>query len=196
MLSLKCSSLIDVLKYATYNIHMEENAVVNLLAIETATPKWRIARSAGAVYIMLIALIIGCISIGNLLYASWQIPRHITQPILYALIAVSCVLLYRRHYICYRYTLTDNVLALEETGGRIEKTLAVISLQDIHAINMNAKEIKINGNLIRASLAPKETQTIIEAVHIGGKTTYTISASEEFVNKLTAQWKSRAESII
>lgn len=190
MLSLKCSSLIDVLKLATYNIHMEENTVVNLLAMETATPKWRIARSAGAVYIMLIALMIGCISIGNLLYASWQIPRHISQPILYALIAISGYFLYRRHYICYRYTLTDDLFAIERVGGNVEKTIAVIALADIRAMTPYTEKICISAKMIHASFPPKDRQTCILTTRDGKKTVYTISASDELVNKLTAQWKS------
>lgn len=195
MLSLKCSSLIDVLKFATYNIHMDENTVVNLLAIETVTPKWRIARSAGAVYIMLIALMIACISIGNLLYESFQISRHITQPILYALIAICGVYLYRKHYICYRYTLTDELLAIEEVGGKAEKTIAVIELVDIRAISAYESKGKTSGRIIHASLPPRSAQTLVEASLDGKNISLTISASEEFVNKLTAQWNDCAESI-
>ena len=175
---------------------MEENTVVNLLAIETAAPKWRIARSAGAVYVMLIALIIGCISIGNLLYNHFQIPRHITQPILYALIAICGFYLYRRHYICYRYTLTEDQFAIEQIGGRTEKTIAVIALDDIRAIAPSHDSTKASGKIIRASLPPKETQTRVSAAADGVDTEYIVSASEEFMQKLTAQWKHRAESTI
>ena len=196
MLSLKYSSLIDVLKSATYNIHMEENTVVNLLAIETIAPKWRIARSAGAVYVMLIALMIGCISIGNLLYNSFQIPRHLTQPILYALIAICGFSLYRRHFISYRYTLTEDQFAIEEVGGRIEKTIAVLAIDDILAITPSHDNTKPAGKIIRASLPPKETQTRITAAADGSEMTYIVSASEELIQKLTAQWKHRAESTL
>jgi len=190
MLSPKCSSLIDVLKYATYNIHMDENAVVKLRAMETATPKWRIARSAGAVYIMLIALMIGCISIANLLYASWQIPRQITQPVLYALIAICGLYLYRRHYICYRYTLTDDLFAIERVGGKMEKTIAVIALEDILAILPFAEKRTISGKTIHASLPPKETQMFVNVKNGDGEITYSISTSQDFIHQLTAQWQS------
>jgi hypothetical protein len=174
---------------------MDENAVVNLRAMETAKPKWRIARSAGAVYVMLIALMIGCISIANLLYANWQIPRQITQPALYVLIAICGFYLYRRHYICYRYTLTDDLFAIERVGGKVEKTIAVIAIEDIQAITQNTEKKMNAAKMIVASFPPKDRQTCILTMQNGRKTVYTISASEEFVNKLTAQWKSRAESI-
>jgi len=196
MLSLKYSALIDVLKSATYNIHMEENTVVNLLAIETIAPKWRIARSAGAVYVMLIVLMVGCISVGNLLYNSYQIPRHLTQPILYALIAICGFYLYRRHFISYRYTLTEDQFAIEEVGGRMEKTIAVIAIDDVSAITPSHDSTKAAGKIIRASLPPKETQTRITAAFDGSETTYIVSASEELIQKLTAQWKHRAESTL
>lgn len=190
MLSPKCSSLIDVLKYATYNIHMDENAVVNLRAMETATPKWRIARSAGAVYVMLIVLMICCISIANLLYTNWQIPRQITQPTLYILIAICGFFLYRRHYICYRYTLTDDLFAIERVGGNAEKTTAVIAIEDIQAIFPFAEKKNISGKMVHAFLPPKETHTFVKVKNISGEITYSISASAEFIHQLTAQWQS------
>ena len=189
MLSPKCSSLIDVLKYATYNIHMDENAVVNLRAMETATPKWRIARSAGAVYVMLIALMIGCISIANLLYTNWQIPRQISQPALYAMIAICGFYFYRRHYICYRYTLTDDLFAIERVGGRMDKTIAVIAFNDIQAILPFAEKKNILRKKIHASLPPKETQMFVNIKNGDGEITYSISASQDFVHQLTVQWQ-------
>ena len=154
MLSLKCSSLIDVLKLTNYNIHMDENAVVNLLAIETAVPKRRIIRSAGAVYLALIVLMIACISIGNLLEANWQIPRLLTQPILYAMIAISGAFLYRRHFICFRYTLTDEQFAIEQTGGNREKTIAVIMISEIHTIVKQTEQRRVRCKKVDASLPP------------------------------------------
>jgi hypothetical protein len=175
---------------------MEENTVVNLLAIETIAPKWRIARSAGAVYVMLIVLMVGCFSVGNLLYNNFQIPRHLTQPILYALIAICGFYLYRRHFISYRYTLTEDQFAIEEVGGRTERTIAVIAIDDVCAIAPSHDNTKTAGKIIRASLPPKETQTRVKAIADGIETTYIVSASEELIQKLTAQWKHRAESTL
>jgi len=188
-LSSKCSSLIDVLKYAYYNKLMDENAIVNLLAIETAAPKRRIARSVGAVYVTLIALVIACIWLTNLLYANWLIPRYFSQPALYVLIAICCVVLYRRHYLCFRYTLTDGQLAVEQIGGSGEKTLAAIELNEIRSIGKGARNIKFARKRIRASLPPYKNATWLLATVDGKEVDLTISASEEFVKKLTEQWR-------
>ena len=187
MLSLKYSSLIDVLKFAHYNIHMEERTVINLLAIETAVPKRRVIRSAGAVYLGLIVVMIGCICIGNLAYERWEIPRFITQPILYGLIAICGLLLYGRHYICYRYTLTDEQFAIEQIGGSREKTIAVMMISDISQLSQQTQEVNFRRKKIDASLPPSKNATWIYATVDGAETAYRISASDSFLNMLTQQ---------
>ena len=188
-ISLNYSSLIDVLKSAYYNIVMDENNVVTLIEIETAAPKRRITRSAGAVYLALIVLMIGCISIGNLLYTNWQIPRFITQPILYLIIAICGYFIYRRHYLSYRYTLTDEMFAIEQIGGNSERTIAAISLRDIRRICDRDGAKDIRKNILHASIPPQKDTTWITTLVDGKEMTYTISASEEFVKELTDQWR-------
>ena len=188
-LSCYCSALIDVSSFGYYNIDMDENPVVTLVAIETAAPKRRIARSAGAVYIALIAMMIGCISLGNLLYSLWQISRYVTQPILYAAIAICGAYLYRRHYRCYRYTLTDEMFAIEQIGFGGEKTLAVVWLTDILRIFDQPEQKRVIGRIIRASLPPLKAATWVQTLVDGNEVMYRISASERFVEKLIAQWQ-------
>jgi membrane protein YdbS with pleckstrin-like domain len=187
-LSSNCSALIDVLNFAHYNYDMEENTFVNLLAIETAAPRWRITRSVGAIYIWLIVLMIGCISIGNLMYQNWQIPRYITQPILYAIIGIVAFFLYRRHYICFRYTVTDDQLAIEQIGGSKEKIVAAISLTDITTIDMEQERKQKRGRMIDASLPPKKDAIWIFTQDRDEDIIYTISASNEFVQELKKAW--------
>ena len=187
MLSPKCSSLIDVLEFAYYNIHMDENAMVNLLAIETAKPKRRMIRSSGAVYLALLVLMIGCISVGNLLYASFQIPRHVTQPVLYAMIAICGVILYRRHFICFRYTLTDEQFAIEQIGGNREKTIAAMMICDIQRIISRNEAQHMSGKKVDTSLPPKKNATWICATVDGVETAYRISASEAFLTIMRQQ---------
>ncbi|MDD4311691.1 MAG: hypothetical protein PHW41_04345 [Eubacteriales bacterium] len=145
-------------------------------------------RSAGAVYAALIILIIGCISAGNLLYERFSIPRHITQPILYAMIAFAGYYIYRRHYLRYRYTLTRDMLAIEQIGGKEERILAVINLRHIQQIQRNKNERSRNAKIVRASLQPNRDATRILAVIDGNETQFEISASEEFLAKLNEQW--------
>lgn len=189
MISSYCSSLIDVLKYAHYNIVMEESALINLLDIETAKPKRQITRSVGAIYIALIVLIIGCISIGNLLYQHYQIPRFLTQPVLYCIIAICGYYLYKRHYICFRYTLTDELFVIEQTGGNKEKTIAVIQLCEIKRIDSAETANKTRGKLIHTSLPPRKDATYITINATDREMIYTISATVEMVGKLKEAWK-------
>ncbi len=182
------SALIDVLNFAHYNYDMEENTFVNLLAIETAAPRWRITRSVGAIYISLIVLMIGCISIGNLLYQNWQIPRQITQPILYAIIAICAFFLYRRHYICFRYTLTSDQLAIEQIGGSKEKIIGAILLSEIKAIDVAQKRKQKRARLMDASLPPRKNVTWVLTLDRDRDIIYAISASNEFVQELKKTW--------
>jgi len=188
-ISLNYSPLIDVLKYAYYNIDMDENAIITLIAIETATPKRRITRSVGAIYVALIVLIIGCISIGNLLYANWQIPRHITQPILYAMLAGFGYWIYRRHYLSYRYTLTNEMFAIEQIKGNGDQTIAAMELREIRNICGYVEKSCTGKRTIFASIPPRRETTWITAQLDGKEVDYSISASEDFIAKLTAQWR-------
>lgn len=166
---------------------MDENNIITLVAIETVAPKRRITRSAGAIYIILILLIFGCISAGNLLNERFLIPRYVTQPILYAMIAIAGYLVYRRNYLRYRYTLTTKTLAIEQIGGSEEKTLAAIDLAHIQEIQKERQKSK--ARTIFAYLPPAERITWVLANEDGEETEYAISASEEFLDQLKEQWR-------
>lgn len=187
-LSLNCSPLIDVLFRAHYNGHMEENDVLTLIAMETAEPKRKLIRSAGAVYVVLIALIIGTISLANLLYARWQIPRYVVQPPIYVLIAICGVYAYQKHYLSYRYTLTDRMFAIERIAGSGERTMVAISLYEITNIapyeRGNAQE-----GIRNASVLPRWRSVLILLEENGRESAYRISPSEEFLEQLNAQWR-------
>ena len=168
---------------------MDENAIITLVAMETIAPKRRITRSAGAIYIVLILLIIGCMLAGNLLYEQLAIPRYVTQPILYAIIAVAGYFVYRRNYLRYRYTLTTKTLAIEQISGNEEKTLAAIDLALIQNIHQNKQYRKSKEKTVYAYLPPEKNITWVLANEDGEETRYAISASEEFLVKLNEQWR-------
>ena len=168
---------------------MDENAIITLIAIETVAPKRRFTRSTGAIYIILIALIIGSMSAGNLLYERFSIPRYVTQPILYTVIAVVGYLVYRRNYLRYRYTLTTNTLAIEQIGGSEEKTLAAIDLSCIHQIQHDTRKERTKTKTVYAYLPPRKSITWVLANVDGKETRYAISASSEFLDQLNEQWR-------
>ena len=168
---------------------MDENAIITLIAIETVAPKRRFTRSTGAIYIILIALIICSMSAGNLLYERLSIPRYVTQPILYAVIAAICYLVYRRNYLRFRYTLTSNTLAIEQIGGNEEKTLAAIDLSSIHQIQHDTRKERTKTRTVYAYLPPRKSITWVLENEDGKETRYAISASSEFLDQLNAQWR-------
>ena len=168
---------------------MDENAIITLIAIETIAPKRRFTRSTGAVYIILIALIIGSMSVGNLLYERFLIPRYVTQPILYAVIAAVCYFVYRRNYLRYLYTLTTNTLAIEQIGGSEEKTLAAIDLSCTRQIQHDTRKERSKGKTVYAYLPPRKNITWVLANENGKETQYAISASNEFLDQLDEQWR-------
>ena len=168
---------------------MDENAIITLIAIETVAPKRRFTRSTGAIYIILIALIIGSMSAGNLLYERLSIPRYVTQPILYAVIAAICYLVYRRNYLRFRYTLTSNTLAIEQIGGNEEKTLAAIDLSCIRQIQHDTPKERSKARTVYAYLPPRKSITWVLENEDGKETRYAISASSEFLDQLNAQWR-------
>ena len=187
MISLKYSSLIDVLPFAYYNIHMDESNIVDLIAMETVAPKRRIIRSEGAIYIALILLIIGSISLGNLLYDRLSISRYITQPILYIIFAVCGYLLYKRHYISYRYTLTNEELAIERIGNT-EKTIAAIPLCDIMLIQKTSFERRLVGRTVYAALPTVKNTIHLKARIDGNEICYIIGPSDDFMQQLQTTW--------
>ena len=187
-ISLKYSSLIDVLPFAYYNIHMDESNVVDLLAMETAVPKRRIVRSPGAIYIALILLIIGSMSLGNLLYDRLSISRYITQPILYAIFMACGYILYKRNYICFRYTLTNEELAIERIGNT-EKTIAVISICDILVIQKTNSKERLAGRTVYAALPTVKNTIQLQARIDRKEICYIIGPSEAFMQQLETAWE-------
>lgn len=188
MISLKYSSLIDVLPFAYYNIHMDESNIVDLIAMETVAPKRRIIRSAGAIYIALILLTIASISLGNLLYDRLSISRYITQPILYALFTVCGYIVYKRCFICFRYTLTNEELAIERIGNT-EKTIAAIPLYNIMLIRKTSVERWLAGRTVHAALPPMQNAIRIQARMGEEDVCYIISPSDAFLSQLQIAWQ-------
>lgn len=168
---------------------MEENSVINLIAMETAEPKHKLNRSAGAIYVALIALIIGAISLANLLDEHWQISRLIVQPALYAAIAICSWIVYRRHYISYRYTLTDRMFAIDRISGNRERTILAVPLTEINWISVFKRGAMNQKHIHNASILPRQKSIYIEYRENEAETIYRISPSDEFFEKLTAYWR-------
>ncbi len=166
---------------------MEENTVQTLVAFEIAQPRKRLNRSAGAVYFLLTALVLAVISAANFAATHWQIPREWVQLPLYAVLMIASILVYRRHYVCYRYTLTDQTFAVDRIAGNREQTMAAIDLSEIDGIFADHEGDKPATQAIYASVLPKRKSVRLTARLDGRETVLYISPSEDFFTTLQAQ---------
>ncbi len=166
---------------------MEENDIISLIAMETAEPKRKMIRSAGSVYVILIALVIGTISLANLLYARWQIPRYIVQPTMYALIVICGIFIYQRHSVGYRYTLTELMFAIERVTVHKEQTITAVPLENIIRIEDSIRSFTLSDRSTNASTLPRKLSRTICIEENGSRISYRISPSKEFLQKLLAQ---------
>jgi hypothetical protein len=187
------SPLIDVLQIDPYNIRMEENTVQTLVAFEIAQPRKRLSRSAGAVYFMLTALVLAVISAANFAATHWQIPREWVQLPLYVLLIAAGIFVYRRHYVCYRYTLTDQTFAMDRIAGNAERAIAAVDLRDIDWTRADHEGRKTAMRTINASVLPKRESVRLTIRLDDQETVLYISPSEEFYMTLQAQIQRYAE---
>ena len=168
---------------------MESSPVINLICMETVAPKRRFRHSAGAAYIILILMMIGAISLANLIEARWQIPRIYIQPALYLLIVGCAVYVYRFHTITYRYTLTEEVFVIEQISISKTRLITTLSLNDVQEISANRSESYPKAKRHNASVLPKTNSIFITVDSEGSARSYLISPSEEFIHLLNAQWR-------
>ena len=169
---------------------MEESSVISLVDMETVEPKHKLNRSPGSIYVLLLALLLGAISLVNLLESRWQVPRYLAQPALYAAIAATGYLIYRRNYISYRYTLTDRMFAIERITGNRERLVIAVPLEEIRGIRALNRAAHSGSRQVNASIPPIRKSTLIELDDRGKRLFYRISPSENFLQNLTAQWQS------
>lgn len=172
---------------------MEENTVQTLVAFEIAQPQKRLNRSAGAVYFLLTALVLAVISAANFAATHWQIPREWVQLPLYAILIAASILVYRRHYVCYRYTLTDQTFAVDRIAGNRERTIAAIDLSEIDGTPADHEGGRTATRTVYASVLPKRKSARLTARLDGRETILYISPSEDFFTTLQAQLQQYAK---
>lgn len=169
---------------------MEENSVLSLVDMETVEPKHKLNRSPGSIYVVLLLFTFGAISLTSLLENRWQIPRYLTQPALYAILAACGWLIYRHFYVSYRYTLTDQMFAIERIAGNRERTILAAPLDEICEIQAFSRTAAKRTRPINASILPRRMSTLIALSGQDTRVMYRIGPSESFLQKLTAQWQS------
>ena len=184
------SSLIDVLEFDYYNIVMQDNSVINLIDMEIAKPKRKLNYSVGAVYGILIILMVGVISLTNLIVSQWEISRVLVQLTLYLCVGLIAGYVYRFHYITFRYTLTDQIFAIERIAGNDQKTIASIFLEDICDIGSTRTGFKRRSRIINTSVISKQKSIWVTIAESDMRLIcYRVNLSQEFLNKLLSQWQ-------
>ncbi|MEN6418949.1 MAG: hypothetical protein ABFC73_08525 [Clostridiaceae bacterium] len=184
--------MIDVLQTGHYNVSMDENDVQNLICMENASPKPRVIRSTGALYVVLLLLAIGSIAAANALEERLQIPREYPQIALYALLLFAGWYVYRFRLTTFRYTLTDRVFAIDRLTGQAERAEERVLLGEILQVEgfASAQNSKSRlGALRNRSILPRKKSTAIRYRDGGEELTLLISPSEALLEQLNEQWQ-------
>jgi len=158
--------------------------------METIEPKRKIVRSNGALYVLLLLLVIGVITAGNLLSERWDLPRAIVQITLYVLLLVLGWAVYRYCLTSFRYTLTDRLLSVERVVGRKERADECVHLSDITRIGPYDKERETGRRARRLYVNGRKDALAVHVRGAGGGRTLLINPGAEFREKLVSQWKS------
>jgi len=181
--------LIDVFAAGHYNVRMEETQVHSFIGMEVVEPKRGPIRSAGTLYAVLLLLVVGVIVAGNALSANWSVPRVFVQITLYALLLAIGWYVYRYFLTAFRYTLTDRVFAVERVVGKKERADVGMHLADIVKIVPAEQLDGTEGKRKNLSARPKKDSVAVVIRARPGNRVFIVSPSEEFLEKLTAQWK-------
>lgn len=171
---------------------MDENDVQNLICMENASPKPRVIRSKGALYVVLLLLAIGSIVAANALEERLQIPREYPQIALYALLLGVGWYIYRFRLTTFRYTLTDRFFAIDRLTGQSERAEERVLLSDIFYIEAYA-QAHSNGSRLETirnrSILPRRMSTVIRYWDDATEHALLISPSELLLEQLNEQWQ-------
>mgnify|MGYP001370377981 CR=1 FL=1 len=168
---------------------MEENNVHSLIGTETVEPKRRPIRSLGALYVVLLALVVGVIAAGNALSAHWSVPRIYIQLTMYAVLLALGWYVYRYYLTSFRYTLTDRLFAIERVVGKKQRADECIRLSDITRMQPFDRESTQGAKVKNLTARAKKDSLAVTVRDAKGTRVLLVSPGEELTEKLSAQWK-------
>ena len=167
---------------------MESIQVENYICSETAVPKRHIVRSDGALYVALLALVMGIILCGNAVSARWDLPRFYVQLVLYAILIGIGYLVYRFCLVSFQYTLTTRMLTVNRVVGKKVRPEANVHLSDIVSVRPFAEAGEMKRP--RSVFTGRKRDSLAVTVAAGGQRyTLLLSPTDGFLEKLKAQWK-------
>jgi hypothetical protein len=169
---------------------MEENNVHSLIATETVEPKRRPIRSLGALYVVMLLLVVGVIAAGNALSAHWNVPRIYIQLTMYAILLALGWYAYRFYLTSFCYTLTDRLFAIERVVGKKQRADECIRLGDITRIQPFDRENTDGAKVKNLSARAKADSLAVTVRDAKGTRILLVSPGDEFAEQLAVQWKS------
>ena len=171
---------------------MDENDVQNLICMENASPKPRVIRSKGALYVVLLLLAVGSIAAANALEERLQIPREYPQIALYALLLGAGWYIYRFRLTAFRYTLTDRAFTIDRLNGqsgRAEERILLSEILQVEGFASNQGSKTWIGAIRNRSVLPRRKSTLIRYRDGGEELALLISPSEALLEQLNEQWQ-------
>ncbi len=168
---------------------MEENNVHSLIGTETVEPQRRPIRSLGALYVVMLVLVVGVIAAGNLLSAHWDVPRIFIQLTMYAILLALGWYVYRFYLTSFRYTLTDRMFAIERIVGRKQRADECVRLGEITRIQPFDGEKTEGVKVKNLSARAKKSSLAVTVRDAKGTRILLISPGDEFAGQLADQWK-------
>lgn len=167
---------------------MEKTIVETYLASETVSPKRRLLRSDGALYVVLLAAAIGIIMLGNTLSTLWDLPRFYIQLTLYAILIALGYAVYRCCLVSFRYVLTDRMFSVSHVVGNKVKPEANLHLSDIVSIRPFMPDAETEKRIVLAPVGIRERVAVTCSV-AGTRRTLIIAPSKDFHEQLLSLWK-------
>ena len=167
---------------------MENTVVETYLASDTAAPKRSFLRSDGALYVVLLAAVIGIIMLGNFLSALWELPRFYVQLTLYALLIALGYAVYRCCLVSFRYVLTDRMLSVSRVVGKKVRPEANLHLSDIVSIRPLSPDTETEKRIVLSPVGKGDRIAVTCSV-AGTRRTLILAPSEAFYDALIAQWR-------
>jgi hypothetical protein len=168
---------------------MEENNVHSLIATETVEPQRRPIRSLGALYIVMLVLVVGVIAAGNALSTIWDVPRIYIQLTMYAILLALGWYVYRFYLTSFRYTLTDRLFAVERVVGKKQRADECVRLSDVTRIQSFDRENARNVKVKNLSVRPKKDSLAVTIRDAKGTRILLVSPGEELATRIATQWK-------
>lgn len=167
-----------------------DNETVQVLYTEEIIPSKKFIKSDFLFFVVVAFLVIAVILIVSVVQVLFNIPRILAQVVLYIVLCLFAVWLYKKKLVVYRYTLTERMLSVERVIGKKARPDHQIHLVDIVRIGPYEKMNGEKSDSRHKSYHGKKENTTALLFKNGKKTDMLlISPSQEMQENILKQWK-------